>query len=829
MASVYLGWNTEAQEAVRVGDIERRSGLYILGKPGMGKSALMINMASQDLAHGHGLFFLDPHGDAITDLIRGTIFDDSMKPQLFDPDNDNVSFGINLLQCPNLTSLQARTDTYTRAYNVFQKLWEDQWGVWLQLILQNTLWALIENPDYTLAEVPMFLNPQNKDFREEIIGNIKHNPAVVNFWRDEFFMRREQEQQERADAALTRINTLLTHPYVRHIVGQKRTTIQFYGEGFKRVWLFKLSANLAPDIKKFIGTILISELLHAIRNRPEDERSYFCVYVDEFQNFVNVDDFRDLITEGRKFGVATTFAHQERYGQFAGNQRLMGATLATANKIIFQATVRDSQELAPEFAQEAPDTRTRLGGELIISPRPVHDIWDRGYTHERVMEIREKYFWLVDLLRTKPGENYYMFDHNTVRDLTGAYNPVNYSPSAFSDWDMYRASSEMLRRGISLLNEHLYRAMVLKPHEAHSYRDYLRTDRQLDTFFEIIECFGGIFGWRPAMEAYLSNDMKEVFCRRANENEERDFRETTHDKERENAAREREMALWERQNPFSDPNSQIASVYRYWGERPISQLKLEAILKEHRPTPWSTDDLPTHLNLQMVNALKNAAIHYGFTQGELNELIQWRPRTIFNQEKNALQELIDIVIHIGYDSDRYEREKNRVNRTYTSIMSVDLMAAKFGENHKDLPYEQIEPYLRTITERTAWQMIEIQTFIIYVLLTLPLELEKNPVYLPSGQYDISPKREHTQGEMNDIMARELSNLPRFTAYAKITAENQTRAQKIRTHPLPDFDYKYNFGFYSGTDRDYIEEEIRERQVRWTQGSTQPPPARKRRG
>ena len=32
-------------------------------------------------------------------------------------------------------------------------------GPWLQLVLQNVLWAFIENQEYTLAEVPMFLNP----------------------------------------------------------------------------------------------------------------------------------------------------------------------------------------------------------------------------------------------------------------------------------------------------------------------------------------------------------------------------------------------------------------------------------------------------------------------------------------------------------------------------------------------------------------------------------------------------------------------------------------------------------------------------------------------
>jgi hypothetical protein len=317
----------------------------------MGKSELMANIMLQDLQAGRGMFFLDPHGESIEKLLRRIPTQNSLDASLlFDPEDETHSFGINLLSCKNIRSLKERTDTYTRAFNVFYKLWENNWGPWLQLILQNVLWAFIENPEYTLAEVPMFLNYRNKAFRNHIVNNIRYNPATADFWKYEFFQRREHDQQARVDAALTRIVTLLTHPYIRHIIGQQKTTIdlsRFVEE--RSILLFKLSANLAEDIKKFIGTILVSELLHAIRNR-EGERSQYCVFVDEFQNFASSDDFRAVITEGRKFGSAITFCHQERFGQFAENQKLLGATLAAVNKVFFQVIVPDAEELAPEFA-----------------------------------------------------------------------------------------------------------------------------------------------------------------------------------------------------------------------------------------------------------------------------------------------------------------------------------------------------------------------------------------------------------------------------------------------------------------------------------------------
>lgn len=180
----------------------------------------------------------------------------------------------------------------------------------------------------------MFLNPRNTAFRNHIISNIKHNPAVADFWKYEFFQRRQRDQQERVDAALTRVTTLLTHTDIRHIIGQQKTTIDFADIlANQKILLVKLAANFAEDIKKFIGTILTSELLHAVRNRPENKRWQYCIFIDEFQNFASSDDCTLLITEGRKFGITFCASHQERFGQFAENQKLLGATAATANKV----------------------------------------------------------------------------------------------------------------------------------------------------------------------------------------------------------------------------------------------------------------------------------------------------------------------------------------------------------------------------------------------------------------------------------------------------------------------------------------------------------------
>src|SRR5919202_2408056 len=48
---------------------DRRAHMYILGKTGTGKSTLLETLIRQDLARGHGLALLDPHGDLVEKVL----------------------------------------------------------------------------------------------------------------------------------------------------------------------------------------------------------------------------------------------------------------------------------------------------------------------------------------------------------------------------------------------------------------------------------------------------------------------------------------------------------------------------------------------------------------------------------------------------------------------------------------------------------------------------------------------------------------------------------------------------------------------------------------
>src|SRR4051794_36449282 len=102
--SVQIGNDAESGNSVTIADKERRQGLYLLGKTGMGKTNLLATIIKQDINNGHGVFFLDPHGDAINNLVPQI----SRTPLVIDPEDEFYSFGINPLFCVDVDSERER-------------------------------------------------------------------------------------------------------------------------------------------------------------------------------------------------------------------------------------------------------------------------------------------------------------------------------------------------------------------------------------------------------------------------------------------------------------------------------------------------------------------------------------------------------------------------------------------------------------------------------------------------------------------------------------------------------------------------------------------------
>jgi hypothetical protein len=67
--------------------------------------------------------------------------------------------------------------------DTFRKLWPDAWGVRMEHVLRNTLYALLERDGSTLPDILRLY--VNDAYRKSVVRGIRNN-AVRHFWRTEF-------------------------------------------------------------------------------------------------------------------------------------------------------------------------------------------------------------------------------------------------------------------------------------------------------------------------------------------------------------------------------------------------------------------------------------------------------------------------------------------------------------------------------------------------------------------------------------------------------------------------------------------------------------------
>src|SRR3989344_889570 len=77
---------------------DRLRHMYMIGKTGVGKSTIFQNMCLQDIKKGHGVCFIDPHGESIDWLLAHIPANRLEDVVLFDPSDTEFPFALNILE-----------------------------------------------------------------------------------------------------------------------------------------------------------------------------------------------------------------------------------------------------------------------------------------------------------------------------------------------------------------------------------------------------------------------------------------------------------------------------------------------------------------------------------------------------------------------------------------------------------------------------------------------------------------------------------------------------------------------------------------------------------
>jgi hypothetical protein len=166
---------------------------------------------------------------------------------------------------------------------------------------------------------------------------------------------------------LTRVSAFLADPQIRHVVGQRRSTVSFGKALSTSSWVVvNLSkGRLGSENSAVLGSLLFATLeleVLARARQPESERPLFAVYADELQNLVG-HSFATLIAEARKYAVAITAGHQF-WHQLSPEMR--SAMLSVGSRVFFRVSYHDAQELAGELS---PRERQYYAERLTTLPR----------------------------------------------------------------------------------------------------------------------------------------------------------------------------------------------------------------------------------------------------------------------------------------------------------------------------------------------------------------------------------------------------------------------------------------------------------------------------
>ncbi|MST04377.1 MAG: DUF87 domain-containing protein, partial [Candidatus Pacebacteria bacterium] len=343
------------EKMIYMAEGDRARHLYIIGQTGTGKTNLMKNLAIQDVKSGKGICFIDPHGDAVEDILAQVPKERAQDVIYFNPGDVERPIALNMLEYDEKLPEQ-KTFVINELLGIFNKLYDMKiaGGPMFEQYFRNATALVMDSPELgnTLLEINLVF--ANKAFRDAKLEKCK-NPLVKLFWKD----IAEKSGGEHSLANMipyisSKFDSFLSNDIMRPIVLQEKSSFnlrEVMDSG--KILLVNLSKGKLGELNSsLIGLIIVGKIALSAFSRSnilEKDRRPFYLYIDEFQN-VTTDSIEKILSEARKYNLNLTIGHQ-----FIG-QLSEGISKAVfgnvGSKIAFRVGPEDGEFLEKEFAPE---------------------------------------------------------------------------------------------------------------------------------------------------------------------------------------------------------------------------------------------------------------------------------------------------------------------------------------------------------------------------------------------------------------------------------------------------------------------------------------------
>ncbi|MGE3776863.1 MAG: type IV secretory system conjugative DNA transfer family protein, partial [Pirellulaceae bacterium] len=306
---VLLGYASPSAdaEAVRLPLRDLRQHMVVLGATGTGKSTLVLSMLLDVIARGEGAGLIEGKGD-LSDELLGRISEHRLKDVIvIDPLDPDTAVGIDLFGEARRIDLDVAADFVT---SVFQLQYADSWGVVFPRLMRASIRALLEVPNTTLLDLPLFL--RDRGFRAEILAQVE-DASVQGFFADEFERLPPSRQLQAMGPILARVGAALESAFGRYLFGQSASVSLRQAMDAHRIVIarYPRGAIGIQNADLFCGLTAAAVQLAAMSriDQPERERGDWLLVCDEFQNYAS-ESFTQTFSEGRAYGLGLVVCTQ---------------------------------------------------------------------------------------------------------------------------------------------------------------------------------------------------------------------------------------------------------------------------------------------------------------------------------------------------------------------------------------------------------------------------------------------------------------------------------------------------------------------------------------
>lgn len=339
----YTNWrNTNQLFGIKLQD--RFSHIYAIGKTGVGKTTLLLNMALDDAYKGYGVCLIEPHGDASLKLLQSIPEHRKKDVIYFNPADTAHRTGFNpLLNVP----VAERHLVASEIVLSFKKIWGDSWGPRLEYILRFAILTLLDYPTATLLDIQPLLLDQA--FRNMALL-YTDNPAILSFWHNEYDKYTNSFRTEAIVPILNKAGIFSANIILKEVVGQQESISVEDCMNKGKILICNLSkGSIGEDVSQILGSLLTTSIQAAAMRRaaiPEEERKPFMVFIDECHSFITTS-FAAMLSEVRKYRVGLFLTHQ--YLEQLPEEVRSGILGNVGSIVCFRLGTADAKVMAEEF------------------------------------------------------------------------------------------------------------------------------------------------------------------------------------------------------------------------------------------------------------------------------------------------------------------------------------------------------------------------------------------------------------------------------------------------------------------------------------------------